>query len=197
MWLWVGLAGIGLWGPSLPERHCRVGFAPTGKAGLSAARCKVDYTFCEVDITSGGGTARSLDELATQRGFLENQSEGDESGDRHAPGIPRVRDSPAAMQSLRRCGERESARGSGAEPSPSSIPTYSPSAPRSKWNAVQQGQAAAEGHPGQHRGPDQPDGGACQRLRRTPAEHMPGARSSRIDRKISGIGPRSRALQWG
>ena len=26
----------------------------------------------------------------------------------------------------------------------SSIPTYSPSAPRSKWNAVQQGQAAAE-----------------------------------------------------
>ena len=28
-----------------------------------------------------------------------------------------------------------------------------------------------------------------------PAEHMPGARSSRIDRKISGIGPRSRALQ--
>ena len=62
---------------------------------------------------------------------------------------PELRDSPSAMQSLRRCGElhRELVNlreVMGRTRRPSAIPRYSMSTPKSKWNAVQQGQAAAE-----------------------------------------------------
>ena len=62
---------------------------------------------------------------------------------------PELRDCPATTESLRRCGElhrelvnlREVL---GRNRRPSTIPSYSPSTPKSKWNAVQQGHAAAE-----------------------------------------------------
>ena len=62
---------------------------------------------------------------------------------------PELRDCPATTESLRRCGElhrelvnlREVL---GRNRRPSTIPSYSQSAPKSKWNAVQQGHAAAE-----------------------------------------------------
>ncbi len=62
---------------------------------------------------------------------------------------PELRGSPAAMQSLRRCGElhRELVNLHevlGLRRRLSTIPAYSLPAPSSKWNAVQQGRAAAE-----------------------------------------------------
>ena len=73
----------------------------------------------------------------------------------------------------------------------SSIPTYSPSAPRSKWNAVQQGQAAAEDERrrldlGIAPLPDVTDLLGAQGI---------GTALVDMDDDISGIGPRSRALQ--
>ena len=73
----------------------------------------------------------------------------------------------------------------------SSIPTYSPSAPRSKWNAVQQGQAAAEDERrrldlGIAPLPDVTDLLGAQGI---------GTALVDMDDDISGSGPRSRALQ--
>ena len=81
--------------------------------------------------------------------FLEDRFEDSSPAMAMFRAHPELKDSPAAMQSLRRCGElhREVAnlhdlleldRGI------STIPEYSLRTPKSKWGAVQQGKAAAE-----------------------------------------------------
>ena len=83
------------------------------------------------------------------RDFLEDRFEETSPVTAMFRAHPELRGSPAAMESLRRCGElhrelvnlREVL---GRTRRPSTIPRYSPPTPNSKWKAVQQGHAAAE-----------------------------------------------------
>lgn len=83
------------------------------------------------------------------REFLEDRFEETSPVTALFRAYPELRACPATMDSLRRCGElhrelvnlREVL---GRNRRPSTIPSYSQSAPKSKWNAVQQGHAAAE-----------------------------------------------------
>lgn len=83
------------------------------------------------------------------RDFLEDRFEETNPVTAMFRAHPELRGSPAAMQSLRRCGEfhRELVNLHevlGVHGRLATIPAYSLPTPKSKWNAVQQGRAAAE-----------------------------------------------------
>ena len=131
------------------RKACQVTQAKAARA-LAISRSAVS----QMETGQRGVSGLELHQLAQLyqrdvRDFLENRFEETNPVTAIFRAHPELRGSPAAVRSLQRCGEfhRELVNLHGIldlDRRLSTIPAYSLPTPRSKWDAVQQGRAAAE-----------------------------------------------------